>query len=243
MGTVSVTPARALNRRLQEVAQTLDSRGIFTGGPLGYFEIAGRLQLATLLREGIYPQSRLLDLGCGCLRGGYWLIHFLDAGCYFGIEPAAKMLQQGIDHLLEPEVLEEKKPRFDTNDRFDLSVFGVKFDIVLARSIWSHASKSQIIAMLDAFFANSSPDAFFLTSYCPARFWKNRDYKGDSWKGRSHQSNKPDLVYHSFGWIKEQVEARRMFVRQLPDLVFNEQHWLKIGRSQDAVHDAGCRFR
>jgi len=112
----------------------------------------------------------------------------------------------------------------------------------LARSIWSHASKRQIVLMLDLFLANSSPDAFFLSSYCRAGFWRNRDYKGDGWKGRSHQSNTPALVYHSFSWIKEQVEARGMFVRQLSDLVFNGQHWLKIGRSRDAVQSPDYRF-
>ncbi len=240
VGSVNTASSK---RRLQEVAQLLDSRGIFTGGPVKYFEIAGRLQLATLLREGIYPQSKVLDLGCGCLRGGYWLIHFLDPECYFGIEPAAKMLQEGIDHLIEPEVLKEKQPRFDTNDRFDLSVFGVAFDIVLARSIWSHASKAQIVKMLDGFRANSSSDAFFLTSYYPAGVFKNRDYKGDSWRGRSHESDRPAQVHHSFGWVKEEVESRGMFVKQLADLVFNGQHWLKICRSQDGLHDAGYGFQ
>jgi SAM-dependent methyltransferase len=242
MGAGSLTSARTPQQRMKEVAQRLDSQGIFTGGPVRYFEIAGRLQLATLLREGIYPQSKVLDLGCGCLRGGYWLIHFLDPGGYFGIEPATAMLQAGIDHLIEPDVLKEKQPRFDTNDRFDLGVFGVKFDIVLARSIWSHAHKGQIVTMLDEFRANSSPDAFFLTSYYPAGLWKNRDYKGDSWKGRSHQSDRPAQVHHSFGWVKEQVEARGMFVRQLSDLVFNGQHWLKICQSQDGLQDAGYGF-
>jgi SAM-dependent methyltransferase len=236
-------PARAPGRRMREIAQMIDSQGIFAGGPLRDFEIAGRLQLATLLREGIWPQSRVLDVGCGCLRGGYWLIHFLDPGCYFGIEPNAPMLQQGIDHLMEPEALKEKRPCFDTNDRFDLSVFGVKFDIVLARSIWTHSSKGQIGTMLDGFVANSSADAFFLTSYFPAGFWKNRDYKGNRWIGRSHQSEKPGTIHHSFRWIEEQVKARGMFVRQLPDLVFNEQYWLKICRSDDAIQDADYSFR
>ena len=242
MSTDPVTAVRAGQGRLREVARMLDSQGTFTGGPLRYFESVGRLQLATLLREGVYPHSRVLDLGCGCLRGGYWVIHFLDRGCYFGIEPATKMLQQGVDLVLEAEVRKEKEPRFDNNDAFDMSVFGVKFDVVLARSIWSHASKGQILAMLDSFSANSSPDAFFLTSYCRAGFWRKRDYKGDSWQGRSHQSDKPALVNHSFGWIKKQVEARGMFVRQLPDLVFNGQHWLKISRSQDSLQSAGYRY-
>lgn len=242
MNAGSVIPAISPKQRMQEIVRKFDSQGFFTGGPSECFESAGRLQLATLVREGIYPQMKVLDLGCGCLRGGYWLIHFLAAGCYFGIEPAAARLQQGIDHVIEPEVLKDKQPRFDTNDRFDMGVFGVKFDIVLARSVWSHASKGQIVTMLDQFVANSTPDAFFLTSYLPAGMFKGRDYKGDSWRGRSHQSDQGGLVQHSFRWVKEQVENRRMFVRQLPDLVFRGQHWLKICRSQDGLQDAGYMF-
>jgi hypothetical protein len=227
---------------MQEVVRKLDSQGVFTGGPVECFEAAGRLQLATLLREGLYPQMKVLDLGCGCLRGGYWLIHFLNAGCYFGIEPAAARLHEGIDHVLEAEVLKDKQPRFDTNDRFDMGAFGVEFDVVLARSIWSHASKRQIVTMLDQFVANSTPEAFFLTSYFPAGIFKGRDYKGDNWQGRSHQSDCPGQVQHSFRWVKEQVKNRGMFVRQLPDLVFKGQPWLKICRSRDGLQEAGYFF-
>jgi SAM-dependent methyltransferase len=235
-------PAR---QRMRDMGLFLHSKGVFPGGPPQHFEIAGRLQLMTLLREGLYPDSKVLDLGCGCLRGGYWLIHFLDRGRYFGIEPAAAMLEKGIEHVLEPELLEQKQPRFDTNDRFDLSVFGEKFDVVLARSIWSHAAKAQVQAMLDAFAANSTADAFFLTSYCPARFWRRgqRDYKGERWIGRSHQSDQSGMIYHSFGWIKEQVAARGMFVKQLPDLAFMGQYWLKIARNRDCLQETTELFR
>src|SRR5262252_7314375 len=113
---------------LTEIAHKLDKQGIFTGGAPHLFESAGRLQLATLVREGLYPSSRLLDIGCGCLRAGYWLIRLLDAGCYFGIEPNKQMLQAGIESVLGPELQATKRPSFDTNDHFDCSVFGVKFD-------------------------------------------------------------------------------------------------------------------
>ena len=66
---------------LAEICETLRQQGIFSGGPPQLFESAGRLQLATLVREGLYPYSRLLDVGCGCLRAGYWLIRLLDPGC------------------------------------------------------------------------------------------------------------------------------------------------------------------
>jgi len=232
-------------RRLHEIGQVLHSDGIFTGGPPQYFEIAGRLQLAALLLEGVYPWSKVLDVGCGCLRGGYWLIHFLDRGRYFGIEPHTGMLQKGIECVLEPEVLEQKQPRFDTNDQFDFSVFGEKFDAMIARSIWSHASKTQVQIMLDGFRANSSPEAFFMTSYYPTKFWawRKRDYSGEEWKGRSHQSRSPGQVCHSFRWIRQQVEARGMFVKQLPDLVLNGQYWIKVSRNRDLLRDTLYKCR
>src|SRR5437016_2373816 len=80
--------------------------------------VADALHVAMLIREGLYPSSKVLDIGCGCLRGGYWLIHFLDRACYFGIEPDREMLHKGIESLLEPGLLESKQPRFDMNGRF-----------------------------------------------------------------------------------------------------------------------------
>lgn len=218
--------------KLAEIADKLHRDGIFTGGPPRSFESVGRLQLSTLVREGLYPSSKLLDVGCGCLRAGYWLIRLLDRGCYFGIEPNERMLQVGVKQVLGPEVQVEKLPRFDTNDRFDFSVFGTKFDVILARSIWTHASKSQIQAMLDTFLQNSTSDAFFLTSYMPAS-WISReasDYNGAQWVGRSHTSTTPGLVYHKRSWIESECRARGLLLQQLSDAPFNEQYWLKISR-------------
>ena len=222
---------RERNVNLTEVALKLHRDGIFTGGPPQLFELAGRLQLSTLVREGIYPSSRLLDIGCGCLRAGYWIIRLLDPGCYFGIEPNARMLEAGIDYLLDPELRAAKSPSFDTNDHFDFSVFRVKFDAFLARSIWSHAPKSQIQTMLDGFVQTSSPEAFFLTSYYPAPWFRRTDYSGTKWVGLSHTSSKPGQIRHKRSWIESECRARGLFVKQLNDAPFNGQYWLKITRT------------
>jgi SAM-dependent methyltransferase len=216
--------------RLQEIGNKLESQGIFTGGPPHLFESAGRLQLATLVREGLSPDSKVLDIGCGCLRAGYWLVRFLDAGCYFGIEPNQKMLQAGIEACLTPELQLLKQPRFDTNECFDFSVFGVKFDAFLARSIWSHASKPQVLATLDGFVQCANASAFFLTSYLPAVWYKRyqRDYEGANWVGRSHRRAAPGQIHHSRKWIERECGKRGLTVVQLPDEPFNNQHWLKI---------------
>jgi SAM-dependent methyltransferase len=224
---------------LVEIANKLDREGIFTGGAPHLFESAGRLQLSTLVREGLYPSSRILDIGCGCLRAGFWLIRLLDPGCYFGIEPNQQMLQAGIEHVLGPELQAAKRPSFDTNDRFDSSVFGVKFDVFLARSIWTHAAKSQIKMMLDDFVQNSTPDAFFLTSYYPTTWFgrgaadytgSTADYIGTNWIGRSHTSSTPGMVCHKRSWIAAECRARGLHLRQLGDPPFNGQYWLRISR-------------
>src|SRR6202035_43989 len=139
----------------------------FLGVPAETFDQGGREQLIALLGEGMDPESKLIEFGCGCLRIAYWLVRFLDARCYHGIEPARRRVEYGLQYLFEPDELRIKRPQFDFNATFDSSVFGQRFDFFLARSIWTHAAKPQIEAMLDAFLRDSVPDGVFLTSYFP----------------------------------------------------------------------------
>src|SRR2546430_9968312 len=143
---------------LQQKAEMLGEK-TFLGVPVRDFEKGGRELLIYMLNAGLNPDSKIIDIGCGVLRGGYWLIHFLDRGCYCGIEPHARRLEMGVNTILEPETLEAKRPRFDTNPHFDTSVFGEKFDFFLAYSIWTHASKPQIQTMLDSFLRDAKEDA------------------------------------------------------------------------------------
>jgi hypothetical protein len=218
------------------VIQTIQQRGqalsgrIFLGGSLGGFEAIGRLQLITALREGLNPWSKVVDIGCGCLRGGYWFIHFLNPDSYCGIEPDSDMLREGVQHILEPSLVEEKRPRFDNNAAFDTSVFGKKFDFFVARSVWTHASKPQIQVMLDAFRRDAAQNGVFLTSYLRARPFFAQDYRGERWIGRSHESSDPGLVRHSFKWIAQQCAERKLEVRELREDVENGQIWLRITR-------------
>ncbi|HEV7798776.1 MAG TPA: class I SAM-dependent methyltransferase, partial [Pyrinomonadaceae bacterium] len=139
---------------LQKRAELLGEKA-FLGVPVQGFAKGGRELLTYLLNAGLNPDSRVVDIGCGVLRGGYWLIHFLNPNCYCGIEPHEGRLEMGVHTILEPEVLAAKRPRFDTNPRFDTSVFGEKFDFFLAYSVWTHAAKPQIEAMLDSFLRDA----------------------------------------------------------------------------------------
>jgi cyclopropane fatty-acyl-phospholipid synthase-like methyltransferase len=214
---------------LMERAKKITAEGIFLGGVPARFEIAGRKFLITLLSEGLTPNSKVLEVGCGCLRGGYWLIHFLDKGNYFGIEPNEQMLDAGMRHLFEPGVLEEKNPRFDHNSDFDFGVFGEQFDYVVALSIWTHASKPQIQRMLDGFAGTTGKNGKFITTYYPATLFKP-DYKGAEWAGRGGKSTVHKMINHSLGWIKTECDQRGLVAEEIREKTYQywNQTWLKV---------------
>jgi hypothetical protein len=216
----------------------LASAGKFLGVPTENFEGAGREQFIYLLRAGLTPAAKVVDVGCGVLRGGYWLIHFLDPGCYCGIEPHKERLQIGTDHILEPEIFKLKQPRFDTNPNFDTSVFGEKFDFFVAYSIWTHASKPQIATMLDAFVRDSKENGVLLATYYPSS-WRHADYKGDHWVGTSHESETPGCIRHSSRWIKAECKNRDLQVSRFGQDEAHGQCWLAISRNSAPARGLG----
>jgi hypothetical protein len=220
-------PAPEARSTVQRRAEALD-RETFFGVPIGGFDRTGRQQLMLLLMAGMEPTSKVVDLGCGLLRGGYWLIHFLDAGGYHGIEPHAQRIQAGLERILETDTVAAKRPRVDTNATFDTSVFGEKFDYFLAYSIWTHASKPQIETMLDSFLRDGTEDAVFLTSILPAR-WHEHDYQGQGWFGTSHESDVPGCIHHRMSWIRRACRQRNLFVHALGREAAG-QTWLLISR-------------
>jgi hypothetical protein len=149
-----------------EVARALaGNEGGESAGPHQLFEAVGRDALLTLVEAGLDPSRRLLDFGCGVLRLGYWLIRFLDPDRYCGIEPKRERVELGKRFALTPELLTFKAPRFAYNSDCDMSVFGERFDFVVARSIFSHTAPGLLRASLASFRESSADGAVMLASY------------------------------------------------------------------------------
>lgn len=106
----------------------------------GLWDEIGRLQFDFLVENGLVPQHKLLDLGCGCLRGGIHFIRFLEPAHYFGIDANQSLLDAGLEIELPLAGLVERLPRSNVYcDRdFKVDVFGQMFDTVISVSLFTH---------------------------------------------------------------------------------------------------------
>ena len=93
---------------------------------------------------GLREHHRVLDVGCGSLRVGRLLIPYLAPCNYVGLEPEQWLVADGIAHECGLQQIEVKKPTFIYSSDWSVASLGIRFDHILAQSIFSHASKEQI---------------------------------------------------------------------------------------------------
>ena len=128
-------PPEGYRRQLseEEIAQ-----GAHRGFVGGLWEQIGRLQFDFLRERGLRPGDRLLDVGCGALRGGVHFIRYLDPGGYYGVDMNESLLAAAARVELPAAGLTERRPHLLLNDRFEFRRFGVTFRWALAQSVFTH---------------------------------------------------------------------------------------------------------
>ncbi|MBD3362745.1 hypothetical protein GF362_03430 [Candidatus Dojkabacteria bacterium] len=107
-------------------------------GPPAQYDIIGASQFRLLCTLGLREHHKLLDLGCGSLRAGRLFISYLDKNCYYGIEPNKWLIKEAMNNQIGDDIIRIKKPSFSFNKNFNTEVFKIKFDFIIAQSIFSH---------------------------------------------------------------------------------------------------------
>jgi cyclopropane fatty-acyl-phospholipid synthase-like methyltransferase len=110
----------------------------------GKWDEVGRLQFDFMTSKGLTPNSTLLDVGCGALRGGVHFVRYLNDGNYHGIDINKSLLKAGEQELRQAG-LGGKEVHLRQTDDFDASEFGVKFDFGISVSLLTHVCANQII--------------------------------------------------------------------------------------------------
>jgi SAM-dependent methyltransferase len=125
--------------------------------PADPWPMEGRFQIDFLRQLGLEPGHRLLDFGCGNLRGGIPLIVYLDGGHYTGVEVRGEALEEGRSRLAA-QGLEDRRPRLvHATDLAGLDL-GDRFDVVWAFSVFIHLSDAILDEAIAAVARHLGPD-------------------------------------------------------------------------------------
>lgn len=133
----------------------------------GMWREIGQLQFRFLKGEGLKKHHRLLDVGCGALRGGVHFVRYLDASNYHGLDVNASLLEASKVEL-EKRDLSDKRPNLLANDAFEVDRFGASFDYVLAVSLFTHLHLDQIARCLARCAEVLKPEGSFFATFFEA---------------------------------------------------------------------------
>lgn len=128
--------------------------GSHRGAVGGLWDEMGRWQFDLLVRNGLKPSHRLLDVGCGALRGGIHFIRYLEPGNYYGIDINASLIKAGREIELPRAGLSDRNPHLEVCTSFAFSKFGTTFPFALALSVFTHlpanAIETCLVRLVDA---------------------------------------------------------------------------------------------
>jgi cyclopropane fatty-acyl-phospholipid synthase-like methyltransferase len=113
--------------------------------PRGYG--IGRAQIEFLKRQGLRPSDSLFDLGCGNLRGGRFIINYLQVGNYTGADISEEAIKQGWKTVREMGLIDRAPTLLVNTDLRFNELGGEEFDRVFANSVLTHTPKESVIQL------------------------------------------------------------------------------------------------
>lgn len=142
-----VPPAGGKPDAAQLESDILASRSLRAGhphyrayvGPPQHYDFMGATQFRLLTGLGLREEHRVLDIGCGSLRAGKFLLQYLLPRRYTGIDPNSWLWQDALQHEIGVDIATLKQPRFlDTPDFTPGDIGPEGMDFIVAQSVYSH---------------------------------------------------------------------------------------------------------
>lgn len=137
----------------------------------GLWDEIGDLQMRFLLDQGLTPDHRLLDIGCGSLRLGARLIPYLAPGHYFGTDLSRALIDAGRQHELD-DAGRDRAPigQFATNEDFDFGFLPELMDFAIAQSVFTHLPLNHLRRCLAKLAPHMKSGGVFYATFfeCPS---------------------------------------------------------------------------
>lgn len=173
-------------------------------GPEHLYDILEATQFNLLTVLGMRETSSVLDIGCGSLRLGRLLIPFLRPGLYYGLEPERRLVDAAIEEELGADLIRLRRPVFRFSDDLRLSAFERTFDLLVAQSILSHASQSQVRMLFEEASKVLHEGSVLIATFLEGE----QDYAGESWVY-------PECVSYTFATVRALVQEAGLECRRL----------------------------
>lgn len=126
-------------------------------GPADLWEAKRRFQMDFLRGVGLQPHHKLLDFGCGTLRGGLPLIDYLEPGNYYGLDVRLETLKEACSEL-EESGLDQKMPNLMHCQNLSSLTFTGGFDYIWVFAVLIHLSDSKLEDFLSFAARNLAPN-------------------------------------------------------------------------------------
>lgn len=166
----------------RELTEDQIARGAHRSAVGGLWDEIGPLQLRFLMEQGLRAEDRLLDVGCGALRGGIHFVRYLERGHYYGIDRNRSLIKAGRRELALAG-FEASDVHLLVNADFDCSEFGVEFDYAIAVSLFTHLYMNHIVRCLVEVHRSLRLGGSFFATYFeaprPAHIGSIRHQPGD----------------------------------------------------------------
>ncbi|WP_306151178.1 sulfotransferase [Roseovarius sp. MMSF_3281] len=190
----------------------------------GLWDEVGKWQFNLLKKAGLKPRHRLVDVGCGSLRGGVHFIPYLERGNYFGTDINGSLVEAGLNNELSPDDRNRvPSENFCVSDDFSFNFEDVNFDYAIAVSLFTHLSRNKIEMCLSQLRPkmNASHGRFLATFFLPK--------EGAPTFGRHPQKS----GIHTFSWH----DPFHYTVQTIEDMASNTG-W-KVESVEDLGHPRG----
>lgn len=136
----------------------------------GLWDEMGLLQHDFLLAQGLKPDHRLLDIGCGSLRLGVRACAYLAPGNYWGTDISTDLLEAGYRQEIVTAGLEARLPRSNlvTDGEFTFPGLPDRFDFIMAQSVFTHLPLNHLRLCFGNLTAHlKGPCTAFFTVFMP----------------------------------------------------------------------------
>jgi len=172
----------------------------YLGGGADQWEPRGAFQLFFLKEMGLRPSCKLLDVGCGPIRGGVHLIRYLDEGNYYGIDYNRDFMETAC-RIVEAEGLAAKKPKLELVDDFSLQHIGPVCDYSIVFSVLNHCNEDQ----RKRFFDNIQKAMIKGGKvYVTHAVWFDESYLRGVRIRLTHEFNRPEFDTTKWGWPEDE---------------------------------------